>query len=73
MDLPLICTGVPIYVDINVMGEVNRLKVDFIDKETMCRFDELNRIMVIFDCVESEIMAYYIDGDRMVKLEIKTK
>ena len=42
-----------IYVDINVMGEINRLKVDFIDKETMRRFDELNRIMIMFDCVKS--------------------
>ena len=55
------------------MGEINRLKVYFIDKETMCRFDELNRIMVMFDYVKSEIMAYYMDGDRMVELEIKTK
>ena len=55
------------------MGEINRLKVDFIDKETMCRFDELNRIIVIFDCVKSEIMAYYMDGERLVELEIKTK
>ena len=62
-----------IYVDINVMGEINRLKVDFIDKETMCRFDELNRIMIMFDCVKSEIMAYYMDGERLVELEIKPK
>ena len=62
-----------IYVDINVMGEINRLKVDFTDKETMCRFDELNRIMVMFYCVKSEIMAYYMDGNRMVELETKTK
>ncbi len=62
-----------IYVDINVMGEINRLKVDFIDKETMCRFDGLNRIMIMFDCVKSEIMAYYIKDNRMVELEIKTK
>ena len=55
------------------MGEVNRLKVDFMDKETMRRFDELNRIMIMFDCVKSEIMAYYMDGDRMVELEIKVK
>ena len=65
--------GVLIYVDINVMGEVNRLKVDFIDKETMCRFDELNRIIIMFDCVKSEIMAYYMDGERLVELEIKPK
>ena len=55
------------------MDNINRLKLDFVDKETMCRFDELNRIMIIFDCVKSEIMAYYMDGDRMVELEIKTK
>ena len=55
------------------MSNINRLKVDFIDKETMRRFDELNRIIVMFDCVKSEIMAYYMDGDRMVELEIKTK
>ena len=55
------------------MGEINRLKVDFIDKETMCRFEELNRIIVIFDCVKSEIMAYYMDEGKLVELEIKTK
>lgn len=55
------------------MREVNRLKVDFIDKETMCRFDELNRIMIMFDCVKSEIMAYYMDENKMIELEIKTK
>ena len=55
------------------MSKVNRLKVDFIDKETMCRFDELNRIMIMFDCVKSEIMAYYMDVERLVELEIKTK
>ena len=65
--------GVLIYVDINVMGEINRLKVDFIDKETMCRFDELSRIIVMFDCIKSEIMAYYMDVERLVELEIKTK
>ena len=56
-----------------VMGEINRLKVDFIDKETMCRFEELNRIIVIFDCVKTEIMAYYMDEGKLVELEIKTK
>ncbi len=55
------------------MGEINRLKVDFIDKETMCRFDELNRIMIMFDCVKSEIMAYYMDVERLVELEIRPK
>lgn len=55
------------------MSKMNRLKVGFIDKETMFRFDELNRIMIMFDCVKSEIMAYYMDGERMVELEIKTK
>ena len=65
--------GVLIYVDINVMGEINRLKVDFIDKETMCRFDELNRIMIMFDCIKSEIMAYYMDEGKLVELDIKTK
>ena len=55
------------------MGEINRLKVDFIDKETMCRFEELNRIIVIFDCIKSEIMAYYMDGGKLVELDIKTK
>ena len=55
------------------MEEINRLKVDFIDKETMCRFEELNRIIVIFDCIKSEIMAYYMDVERLVELEIKTK
>ena len=55
------------------MGEINRLKVYFIDKETMCRFDELNRIMIMFDCVKSEIMAYYMDVERLIELEIKTK
>lgn len=54
------------------MGEINRLKVYFIDKETMCRFDELNRIMIMFDCIKSEIMAYYMDGSKLVELEIKT-
>ena len=49
------------------MSNINRLKVDFIDKETTCRFDELNRIMIMFDCVKSEIMAYYMDGNRMVE------
>ena len=55
------------------MEEINRLKVDFINKETMCRFDELNRIMIMFDCIKSEIMAYYMDGERLVELEIKPK
>ena len=55
------------------MEEINRLKVDFIDKETMCRFDGLNRIMIMFDCVKSEIMAYYMDEGKLVELEIKTK
>ena len=55
------------------MSKPVRLKVDFIDKETMCRFDELSRIMIMFDCVKSEIMAYYMDGERLVELEIKTK
>lgn len=55
------------------MGEINRLNVDFIDKETMCRFNELNRVMIMFDCVKSEIMAYYMDGERLVELEIKPK
>ena len=55
------------------MGEINRLKVDFIDKETVCRFDELNRIMVMFDYVKSEIMAYYMDKGKLVELEIKVK
>ena len=55
------------------MEEIKRLKVDFIDKETMCRFDELNRIMVMFDCVKSEIMAYYMNGDKLVELETKLK
>ena len=55
------------------MSNTNRLKVDFIDKETMCRFDELSRIMIMFDCVKSEIMAYCMDGERLVELEIKTK
>ena len=55
------------------MSNTNRLKVDFIDKETMCRFNELNRIMIMFDCVKSEIMAYYMDVERLVELEIKTK
>ena len=55
------------------MATTNRLNVDFIDKDTMCRFYELNRIMVMFDCVKSEIMAYYIDVDKMVELEIKPK
>ena len=55
------------------MSNIKRLNVDFIDKETMCRFDELNRIMVIFDCVKSEIIAYYIDECKLVELEIKTK
>ena len=55
------------------MSNTNRLKVDFIGKETMCRFDELNRIMIMFDCVKSEIMAYYMDGSKLVELEIKTK
>ena len=54
------------------MRKIDRLNVDFIDKDTMCRFDELNRIMVMFDCVKSEIMAYYMDVDKMVELEIKT-
>ena len=55
------------------MKEIKRLKIDFIDKETMCRFDELNRIMIMFDCVKSEIMAYYMDGEKLVELEIKTR
>ena len=55
------------------MSNINRLKVDFIDKETMRRFDELNRFMIMFDCVKSEIMAYYMDEGRLVELEIKTK
>lgn len=55
------------------MREVNRLKVDFIDKETMCRFDELNRIMIMFDCVKSEIMAYYMNGNKLVELEIRIR
>ena len=55
------------------MGEINRLKVDFTDKETMCRFDELNRIMIMFDCVKSEIVAYYMDEGKLVELEIKPK
>ena len=55
------------------MSNTNRLKVDFIDKETMCRFDQLSRVMIMFDCVKSEIMAYYIDVERLVELEIKTK
>ena len=55
------------------MSKINRLKVGFIDKETMCRFNELSRIMIMFDCVKSEIMAYYMDGERLVELEIKTK
>ena len=55
------------------MSNINRLKVDFIDKETMRRFDELNMIMIMFDCVKSEIMAYYMDGNKLVELEIKTK
>ena len=55
------------------MSNINRLNVDFIDKETMCRFDELSRIIIIFDCVKSEIMAYYIDENKMIELEIKTK
>ena len=55
------------------MKEIKRLKIDFIDKETMCRFDELNRIMIMFDCVKSEIMAYYMDGEILVELEIKPK
>ena len=55
------------------MEEINRLKVDFIDKETMCRFDELSRVMIMFDCVKSEIMAYYMDECKLVELEIKTK
>ena len=55
------------------MRKINRLNVDFIDKDTMCRLDELNRIMVMFDCVKSEIMAYYIDEGKLVELEIKTK
>ena len=55
------------------MREVNRLNVDFIDKETMCRFDELSRIIIIFDCVKSEIMSYYMDENKMIELEIKTK
>ena len=55
------------------MNNINRLKVDFIDKETMCRFDELNRIMIMFDCIKSEIMAYYMKDNRMFELEIKTK
>lgn len=54
------------------MGEINRLKVDFINKETMCRFDELNMIMIMFDCIKSEIMAYYMDEGKLVELEIKT-
>ena len=56
-----------------IMKEIKRLKVDFIDKETMCRFDELNRIMIMFDCIKSEIMAYYMDESKLVELEIKTK
>ena len=55
------------------MSKANRLKVDFIDKETICRFDELNRIMIMFDCVKSEIMAYYMNGGKLVELEIKPK
>ena len=55
------------------MSNINRLNVDFIDKETMCRFDELSRIIIIFDCVKSEIMAYYIDEGKLVELEIKHK
>ena len=55
------------------MSNINRLKVDFIDKETMCRFDELNRVIIIFDYVKSEIMAYYMDKGKLVELEIKVK
>ena len=55
------------------MNNINRLKVDFINNDTMCRFDELNRIMIMFDCVKSEIMAYYMDGGKLVELESKTK
>ena len=55
------------------MEDINRLKVDFTDKDTMCRFDELNRIMIMLDCVKSEIMAYYMDEGKLVELEIKTK
>ena len=55
------------------MGDINRLKVEFIDKETMCRFDELSRIIVMFDCIKSEIMAYYMNEGKLVELEIKTK
>jgi len=55
------------------MSKINRLNVDFIDKETMRRFDELNRIIIMFDCVKSEIMAYYMDGGKLVELEIKPK
>ena len=55
------------------MSNINRPKVDFIDKGTMRRFDELNRSMIIFDCIKSEIMAYYMDENKMIELEIKTK
>ena len=55
------------------MDNINRLKADFIDKETMRRFYELNRIKVMFDYVKSEIMAYYMNGNKMIELEIKAK
>ena len=56
-----------------VVSNIKRLKVDFIDKETMCRFDGTNKVALMFDCVKSEIMAYYMDGDMIVELEIKVK
>jgi hypothetical protein len=55
------------------MREVKPLKVEFIDKDTMCRADNLWNIVVELNTETSELVAWYIGEtpDLDKKLEIK--
>jgi hypothetical protein len=55
------------------MREVKPLKIEFIDKDTMVRVDDLWNIIVTLDPETGEIVGWYINNDPKLdkKLEIR--
>jgi hypothetical protein len=55
------------------MREVKPLKIEFIDKDTMTKVEDLWNIIVTLDPETSEIIGWYINNDPELdkKLEIR--
>jgi len=54
------------------MSEIKRLKVSFVDKDTMTRIDNSQHVIVHVDLEDNLIATYYTDkGKKEVELKIE--